>query len=171
MITADAPASILIVGIGNVLRGDDGFGPAVLAEVQKGSLPAGTRLAELGIGGIGLVHELMDGYDLLIVIDAVERGGSPGDLYILEPDQQQMALSAQEVGGTDMHAALPDQTIKIAKSLGVLPAQVRIVGCEPGDMEDVMLELTPPVAAVVPQAANAVREIIASFLGAKTGAA
>ena len=68
---------ILVAGIGNVLRGDDGFGPAVVqALLARGALPAGVHAVELGIGGVGLVHELMDGYDAVVIVDAVDRGGA-----------------------------------------------------------------------------------------------
>ena len=76
----------LVVGMGNVLRGDDGFGVEVTRRLQE--LPDVARRAkviEVGIGGIHLVQELMDGYDLLVIADAVNRGGQPGKLYVLDP--------------------------------------------------------------------------------------
>ena len=62
---------VLVAGIGNVLRGDDGFGAAVVADLKRafdGSSPV--VLVETGIAGVGLVQHLMDGYDALVVIDA-----------------------------------------------------------------------------------------------------
>lgn len=48
--------------------------------------PPGVTLIDAGTGGIAIVQELLDGYEALIVIDAVRRGGEPGTLYLLEPE-------------------------------------------------------------------------------------
>jgi len=67
----------LIVCIGNDLVADDGAGQAVHASLEAISLAAGTRLVFLGLGGIDLL-EVMNGEDLLVVIDAVQLGAAPG---------------------------------------------------------------------------------------------
>ncbi len=69
---------ILVAGMGNVLRGDDGFGIRVVEELTKNfNLSEGVDVYEAGIGGIALVQELMNGYDALIVVDAVEKARQP----------------------------------------------------------------------------------------------
>src|SRR5262245_9387664 len=66
---------VLIAGVGNVLRGDDGFGIEVLRRLELQLRGAdGVRFYESGIAGIGLVQQLFDGYDAVIVLDAVNRG-------------------------------------------------------------------------------------------------
>lgn len=72
---------ILIAGVGNVLRGDDGFGVAV-AQALAPAPPVGVTVFEAGIAGISLVQELMDSYDVLIIVDAIDRGGAPGTVYL-----------------------------------------------------------------------------------------
>lgn len=151
---------VLVAGIGNVLRGDDGFGPAVIQALQ--ALPGlfdGVRAVEMGIGGLGLVHELMDGYDLLILIDAVNRGGTPGSLYMLEPEVPDPAdlpdLARHELA-TDMHEAVPERALIVARAAGVLPPVVRIVGCQPGDTDAFSMELSGPVRQAVPKAVAAI---------------
>ena len=67
---------VLVAGIGNVLRGDDGFGPAVIEALRNGNGTNRLRLADVGIGGLALVRELLDGYDALIAIDCMRRGGA-----------------------------------------------------------------------------------------------
>ncbi len=67
---------ILIAGIGNVLRGDDGFGIRVLEALSKDArVTAGVDLYEAGIAGIGLVQELINGYDALITTLGWRRAG------------------------------------------------------------------------------------------------
>ena len=67
-------SKILIAGMGNVLRRDDGFGVEVAKRLALSTtLPADVKVIEVGIGGIHLVQELMDGYTMLVIIDAIER--------------------------------------------------------------------------------------------------
>ena len=155
---------VLVAGVGNLLRGDDGFGPAVVSALDaEGVLPAGVRAVEIGIGGIGLVHELMAGYDALVVVDAVDRGGAPGTLYVLEPEvPDATALSAQERHelATDLHQAVPWRVLVMARAVGALPPVVRIVGCEPVETEEFCVALSPAVQRVVPDAVAAIHEIV-----------
>jgi hypothetical protein len=77
---------VLVAGMGNILRRDDGFGVEMARQLaERDELPAGARVIEVGIGGIHLVQELIDHYDVLVVIDAVERGRAAGTVYLLEP--------------------------------------------------------------------------------------
>src|SRR5262249_39782977 len=148
-------AQALVVGMGNVLRGDDGFGVEVVKRLQ--SLPGvggRAKVIELGIGGVPLVQELMDGYDLLVIADAVNRGGPPGRLYVLELEvpSTPSALEAWERDLTDMHEAVPGKALVMARALGVLPARVLLVGCQPAHTEDLQLRLSPVVQQAAHQA-------------------
>ncbi|MQA76737.1 MAG: hydrogenase maturation protease, partial [Solirubrobacterales bacterium] len=75
---------ILVAGVGNVFCGDDGFGVAVAEHLAAATLPAGVELSDYGIRGIHLAYQLLDGYDLLVLVDAVQRGGEPGTVYLIE---------------------------------------------------------------------------------------
>lgn len=147
--------------MGNVLRQDDGFGVAVLAALQMRSeeLPAGTRLVEVGIGGIGLIQELLEGYEALVLVDAVDRGAAPGTVYVLEPEVPDISALAPEqrrVMAADMHELVPSRSLVLAAALDVLPRWVRIVGCQPAETDELSTDLTPRVAAAVPKAVAAV---------------
>ncbi len=64
---------VLVAGMGNVLRRDDGFGVEVAQRLTRSAvLPGEVKIIEVGIGGVHLVQELMDGYEALVIIDAVE---------------------------------------------------------------------------------------------------
>lgn len=77
---------VLIAGVGNVLRGDDGFGIRVIETLSNdGGVAEDVDLYEAGIAGIELVQELMNGYDALILVDAVDRGAAPGTVFVLDP--------------------------------------------------------------------------------------
>jgi hydrogenase maturation protease len=164
---------VLVAGIGNVLRADDGFGVAVVeALAARPDLPAGVRVVEIGIGGIGLVHELMDGYDALVVVDAVDRGGRPGSLYVLEPDVPTvtgMSAEARQDLAADLHQLVPARSLVAAAALGVLPPLVRIVGCQPAETEVLATELTPVVRAALAGAVDLVLRVARELAGEAAG--
>ncbi len=147
----------IIVGcVGNVLRGDDGFGPAVAGRL--GLLPAGVEVVESGIGGIALLQELLLGCDGLIVVDAVDRGAPAGTVFAIVPDVEDYDQVP------DMHLATPERVLSMAKGLGCLPACVLLVGCQPVDAEALRAGLSAEVEGALDVAAEQVREVIEDWL-------
>jgi hydrogenase maturation protease len=150
-------SSRVIVGcVGNVLRGDDGFGPAV-AERLTG-LPEGAEVVETGIGGIALLQELLAGCDGLVLIDAVDRGEEPGTVFVIEPE----VLDGEHVA--DVHLANPERVLTMAKAMGALPERVLIVGCQPAEIDELERRLSPAVASAVEVAAARVEGAVREWL-------
>jgi hydrogenase maturation protease len=147
---------ILVAGVGNVLRGDDGFGPAVIERL--GELPPGVEAVETGIGGVALLHELLAGCGGLVLVDAVDRGAAAGTLFELRPEV------GEAVHVADVHLANPDRVLSMARTMGALPARVRIVGCQPGEVDELGGRLSPAVAAAVEPAVATVRRIGGTWL-------
>ncbi len=147
---------ILVAGVGNVLRADDGFGPAVAARL--GPLPPGVEVIETGIGGIALLQELMAGCDGLVLVDAVDRGAAPGTVFVLEPEVGE----AEHV--PDVHLANPERVLTLAKALGCLPPRVAIVGCQAAEIDILGGELSPEVAGALDVAAARVEETVRGWL-------
>lgn len=146
----------LIAGFGNELRGDDGFGVAVVKELERTGFAAElaqVELIEIGTAGVGLVQKLLTGYDRLIVVDAMQRSGEPGEVHVLRVD------AVPETGDIDLHLAVPARALSLAASLGALPAEVFMVVCEPLEIDELRLELSPAVRAAVPVAAGHVRRL------------
>lgn len=157
---------VLIACVGNVLRHDDGFGVAVARVLEGGPLPDGVDLIETGIGGMSVVHRLMDGYDAVIVVDAVDRGEAPGTIWVMEPDVPAPDSLDRDEWRTlfqNLHLAEPYRILLMAKSLGALPPVVRLVGCQTEDVDAMDEHLSGSVAAAVPVAAQRVREIAQSL--------
>lgn len=154
--------SILITGVGNVLRQDDGFGIVVINQLRdQGDLPENVTILETGIAGIRLVQELFDGYDVLMMIDAVQRGGEPGQIYLLEaevPTIDNYTFDERNEFLADMHFTNPTRTMMLAQALEILPPQVYIVGCESAAHNDFELGLSDVVAAAVPKAVEQIKE-------------
>jgi hydrogenase maturation protease len=135
---------ILVAGMGNVLRGDDGFGIRVIEKMRvQVALPPGTELYEAGTAGVALVQKLMDGFDACIIVDAAQRGGVPGSLYSITP---RIAESAHRIG---MHELDPSNLLALARAAGSLPETVVLIGCEPEQTEELCQELSLPVAAAI----------------------
>ena len=164
-------ARVLVVGVGNVLHGDDGFGVEVAERLSSRLLPAGVTLAETGIGGIHLVHELMAGYDALVVVDTVDRGRPPGTVMVIEADVTDVAeLPAEERHDllADMHLATPERALMVARAAGVLPERTIIVGCQPAEIDTLGIGLTSPVSQAVDDAVTEVERCVQELaLGAE----
>lgn len=157
---------ILIVGVGNVLRGDDGFGIRALATLRREPLGDDVHCLETGIGGMHLVQELMRGYDAVILFDAVDRGQAPGRVTVLEPILPALDdLSPAEHRDyfCETHYATPIRALTFARELNVLPAVVRIIGCQTADADRYGLGLHADVEAAVPRAAQAALELVAAL--------
>lgn len=158
---------ILIAGVGNVLRGDDGFGVEVAqALARRGGLPEGVTVFEAGIAGVPLVQELMDGYDALIVADAVDRGDAPGTVYLIEPDYEDPALLdpfAFHSSLADAHYTEPSKVFTLARALGVLPPVVFLVGCQPAGYNELGAELSEAVRGAVQVAVSRVETLVESL--------
>jgi hydrogenase maturation protease len=71
----------LIVGFGNVLRGDDGFGVEVVKRLACSALPPYVEILDVGIGGLHFILKLMEGFTEAIVVDVIKGHGTPGTLY------------------------------------------------------------------------------------------
>lgn len=144
---------ILIAGMGNVLQRDDGFGVEIARQLAShNGLPNGVRVVEFGIGGIHLVQELMEGYEALVLIDAVERGSTPGTVHLLEAEVPELVTWSEDERRdflADMHYATPSKALILAKALGVLPPKVLILGCQPEVYEELGIGLSEAVAPAV----------------------
>jgi hydrogenase maturation protease len=155
---------VLVAGVGNVLRGDDGFGIAVVQHLaRRPDLSPTVTVVEIGIGGISLVHELLSGYNVLLIVDALDRGGAPGTIYLLEPqvpDLAQWPFEQRQDFLADMHMTTPSRALILARALGVLPPTVYLLGCQPTTCDDLIIGLSEPVErAVAPCVERLVSEI------------
>jgi hydrogenase maturation protease len=159
---------ILIAGMGNVLRADNGFGVEVVRRLaQHADFPDGVDVVEVGSGGITLVQKLFDGYDFLIIVDAARRGKPPGTVSVLEPHVPDIAgRSWEELGGLlgDLHETDPSRVLLLARALGTLPKKVLIVGCEPDTTDELRTALSAPVAGAVAEASDRVVSLVGSWV-------
>ena len=154
---------MLVAGIGNLFCGDDGFGPEVVRRlVASKRLPEPVRAVDYGIRGMHLAYDLLDGYDALVIVDAVPGGGEPGELSVLEVGEDDLG-----VGGFDPHGMAPVAVLASLKDLGGRLPPTYVVGCRPADTAE-GIGLSAPVQAAVPLAMETVRALLRERILAPT---
>ena len=151
----------LVAGFGNLLLGDDGFGVEVIRRFVARGVPQSVEAVEVGIGGFDFVLKLMDGFERVVVVDLVRRGGAPGTVTAFVPCAAETTLRSGE--RIDPHIAEPSRAMRLARQLNVLPASITVVGCEPASC-DVGIGLTPQVAEGVERALDAIDSVISPCL-------
>jgi hydrogenase maturation protease len=154
-------AGVLVAGIGNVFFGDDGFGVEVARRLAAGSLPPGVEVEDFGIRALHLAYRLLEPPGLLVLVDALRRGGAPGTLYVIYPELE----DAPGEPIADGHTVDVASVLAGVRALGgVLPA-VRVVGCEP-EVLDAGIGLGAAVERAVPEAVRLVRELVEQHVAA-----
>jgi hydrogenase maturation protease len=136
-------ARILVAGVGNIFLGDDGFGSEVARQLAGRPLPDGVRVVDYGIRGMHLAYDLLDGYDALVIVDAMPGKGQAGEITVLEVGPQDLGS-----GPLDAHGMDPVAVLANLGSLGGELPHTLVVGCQPLDVDENM-GLTPPVTAAV----------------------
>lgn len=116
---------MLIIGVGNSYRGDDGVGPAVLALLRE-ERPPGTRLLECD-GDCSALLDAWHGADAVMLIDAVSSGAPPGTVYRFDALAQALP---REVSFQSTHAFGVAEALALGRTLGQLPASLIIYAVE-----------------------------------------
>jgi hydrogenase maturation protease len=162
------PAKILIAGIGNIFFGDDAFGCEVAQRLVQQTWPPEVRVGDFGIRGIDLAYALADGCELAILIDATPRGGTPGDLYVIEPTIDSTTKEPTDsIALWDAHTMNPEKVLCLAASFGDNVSRVIVVGCEPtmlGPEADIQAGLSEPVQAAIGSAVRLTRSLVTNYL-------
>ena len=153
---------ILIAGIGNLFKSDDGFGAEVARRLGHRTLPTGVRAVDYGIRGMHLAFDLLDGWDVLIVLDTVPSRGAPGALHVLDVGESDVSGGVFDAHGMDPASMLASVTAVG----GTLPRTI-VVGCEPLTVDDGM-GLSVPVAAAVDPAIERVLGLLAELATASS---
>lgn len=135
---------ITVLGVGNILFGDEGFGVRVVEKMQERyEFPQEVTLVDGGVLGLNLLGTISVA-DYLIVVDAIRNRGKPGDIHRLEGDQiPQRILAKNSLHQVDLLEALT-----LCQALDKVPKTV-IVGVEPADIETLQVEMTPVIQAKV----------------------
>ena len=127
------PPRVVILGIGNVLWADEGFGVRAIEHLhQHWELPAQVRLVEGGTQGIYLL-EHVQAASILVILDAIDYGLDAGTLKLIEDDAVPSYLGAKKVS---LHQTGFQEVLATAAMLDSLPERLLLVGVQPKDIED-----------------------------------
>ena len=157
---------VLIACVGNIFLGDDAFGVEVARRLSSRELPGEVRVVDFGIRGLDLTYALLDGYEAVILVDATPRGGTPGTLYVLEPDVNGLPGpgAACLVEG---HSMDPVKVLSVVGAMGGKVERLLLVGCEPStsdDPEEMRDGLSEPVLAALDEAVVLIESLAARLL-------
>jgi hydrogenase maturation protease len=147
---------ILVAAVGNLWLGDDGFAGVVAKGLRARELADDVAVADFGTGGLDLAYEVMRGYDALVLVDVSRQGGEPGTLYVMQVDEESVEAGIEDGAQIDPHGMDPETVLRFVKATGGWPGQVVVVACEPEQVEEVGIGLTPSVAAAVDDAVELV---------------
>jgi hydrogenase maturation protease len=151
---------ILVAGIGNIFLGDDAFGVEVARRFAERPLPEGVTVVDFGIRSYDLAYALMEDWELVILIDALPRGGQPGTLYLLEPELDGKDESPISI---DAHTMNPVSVLQMVRALGGKPGRMLVAGCEPESIEpqsEGLIGLSAAVSATVDEAVRMIEDVI-----------
>jgi hydrogenase maturation protease len=151
----------IVACVGNIFLSDDGFGVEVAGRLRGRPIPAGVRVLDIGVRGIHLAYELLDGCALLILVDAAPHGTPPGTVSVIEVDAHTPSPGRPLLDG---HGLAPDDVFALLDQMGGRPARTLVVACEPADVSP-GIGLSPAVAAAVPEAVRAVEQLLRLRIG------
>lgn len=146
------PRKVLLLGVGNILLGDDGFGVHLINSLADTPFPPNVQVLEAGTVShqlIPLIREL----DHLIIIDVVDAKDTPGSIFRFSPEDLQYTKEQM----VSLHQISLIDVLNMAELTGGKPTTI-IIAVQPKDVSNWSLELTDPVKAVIPKVKELIME-------------
>jgi hydrogenase maturation protease len=157
---------LLVLGLGNLLLGDDGVGLRLLEELARDASARDARIELLdgGTQGLALLGRI-EGRRALLILDAVALGAAPGTVHVLDGAQAMRAGGppGESAGTAPAHEGGASQLLAYSGLLGDLPKRILVVGVEPRRVTT-GIGLSPDVERAVPAAAAQARAAIRELL-------
>ncbi|HVR50250.1 MAG TPA: HyaD/HybD family hydrogenase maturation endopeptidase [Pseudorhodoferax sp.] len=156
------PERICVLGIGNLLWADEGFGVrCVEALAQRHDFAPHVALVDGGTQGLYLLPQVQQA-DALLILDAVDYGLAPGQLQLVRDDEVPRFLGAKKMS---LHQTGFQEVLALAQFTGRYPRHVLLLGCQPEVLDDYGGSLTPVVRAAMEQALTLAVQQIADWGG------
>lgn len=156
--TARKRVRILVLGIGNPLRSDDGAGLHVIEALRKEHLRGDIDLQE-ALTGLDIL-EAIKGYDRIILIDAIQCGGAPGTVYQLSPQDFRDRQTAHSFSA---HLNMDfSEMLELGKRVfpGMIAEDIRIIAIEAEDITTISDTCTPAVEKAIPLAVDLIKGLV-----------
>jgi len=145
---------IVVIGVGNLLLGDEGAGIHAVNKLKKDSFPANVEIVDGGTAGIDLLYWLEDA-DYAIIIDCLEAGEEPGAIFRIPAEEIAFNSSGQIISLHDLNL---QEVFYAADKLGKLPPTV-IYGIQPGEIA-FSEQLSPAVNEALPSLVRLIKKEI-----------
>ena len=140
------PPRVVVVGVGNLLMKDEGIGIHTVKALQEINLPPDVKIIDGGTAPDLIAYT--EAGDKLIIIDGARAGGEPGTIYRFHPrdlsEESGQIISAHELG--------VEQNLRLMSLMGNEPAEIVIIGIEPGEISwgtELSTELQQKVPEIV----------------------
>jgi hydrogenase maturation protease len=147
----------LVLGLGNPILSDDGVGIHIVRAAAGETARPDVTIGEACVGGLRLLDRIA-GYDRLILVDAIQAGGAPGEVRVLTPGDALSSLHSASSHDLNLAGAL-----QLGRWLGMampMDDAIRVVAVEAEDVTTFGEECTPAVKKAIPRGVRAVlREI------------
>ncbi len=148
----------LVLGIGNVLRSDDGVGLHVIEKLREENLGSEADLKE---GSTGLdILDAVKRYDRVILVDAIRSGGEPGTIYRLSLEDFKHRGTLHSFS-THLNMDFPTM-LELGKTLfpGKMPGDIIIIAIEAKDTTTISDRCTDEVERVIPKAVDMIKGLL-----------
>jgi hydrogenase maturation protease len=121
-----------VFGIGNPMMKDDGIGPFLISRLKElEGFPSDIDLIDEGVGGMRIIHDI-EGYDRILIIDAADFGGGPGEYKLFRPEDVE---TVKKISGRSLHEMDLIKTLELAKLMGTAPSNIQIMAIQPEIVE------------------------------------
>jgi hydrogenase maturation protease len=150
---------LLVLGIGNLLMGDEGVGVHAIRALERERWPDGVALVDGGTGGFHLL-EYLQGYGSIVMLDATMDGQAAGTVSVLRPKYATdfpRSLTAHDIGLRDL--------IEATALLGPLP-DITLITVSITEIRSMVLTLSEPVAAAIPLVRRLLQTLVVEEMGA-----
>ena len=145
-----ASKNILILGLGNILLGDEGVGVRVIEQLLTHPLPDEIEVIDGGTAGYELIN-FFEGKEKIIIVDAVKTDDTPGSVYKMDlslvQEDETVQLSLHQIGLKNV--------FKMASLMGLNP-EVTLVGIVPKNYQDYHIGLSDEIEKAIPLAIETV---------------
>jgi len=149
---------VLILGVGNLLRSDDGVGLHIIEALRKEHLKDNVDLIE-AVSGLDIL-DAIKGYDRIILVDAIKTGGEPGIIYQLSLEDFK---DKQTVNSFSTHLNMDIPTmLELGNRLfpEKMPEDIQIIAIEAEDITTISDKCTPKVEKAIPEVVELIKRLI-----------
>lgn len=157
----DYRCDILVLGIGNLLWADEGFGIRALERLHADwRFRPGVRLLDGGTQGLYLLP-YVEGCRKLLILDAVDYGLEPGTLKVVRDDDVPAFMGVKKMS---LHQTGFQEVLSVARLRGWNPDNVTLIGCQPQTLDDYGGSLSDVVKRRLPEVMGLALEMLYGWL-------